>query len=347
MPDFPSVSRNARPPQPHAHDRGQVHVCQRGDTLWDIARAHGVSLQELQAANPQIEGGRIFSGTHVRIPARRNAGGSAEASGEAPGPARRAPPAEVQQDRRRGAVAADDAGRRRVQGLEMPAAAAATNAATNAGRTGRLDEAAVSRRADGSFDVTATRQMTEAQKFDFYKQLIADSGGKFHTAPNARNIVGLRQETNPRSNGGRGVEDDRFVMLWQDKNGRKHVKEFTGTTEGSEANRRSFSSDVDGDGRRDLGRIPLGHYEYQVGSSARLGQVLRPTSAFRVERDFNNDGRYEGRREQNADVSSAFLFHKGSSAGCQTMGEREWDRFWGALHSSGRPAKIGYTLVAV
>jgi len=339
MPHVDHVPRTSRS-QPHTNDHGAVHVCKRGDTLWDIARDHGVSLADLQKANPQLAGRGIFAGTQVHIPAKA----APATPRETPAPARRAASAEQQRETRRGAADADDQVRRRVLGADGRATSdvgAARAACAEAPST------SIPRRADGSVDVSATKSMTEAQKFDFYKALIAQSGGKFHSAPNARNLVGLRDETSPKSNGGRGANDDKFVMLWQDKSGRKHVKEFTGTTEGNEANRRAFSSDVNRDGRNDLGRIPLGHYEYQVGSSARLGDVLRPTKAFQVERDFNNDGRYKGRREKHADTSSAFLFHKGSSAGCQTMDDANWNRFWNALHSSGRPSKIGYTLVAV
>jgi LysM repeat protein len=335
---MPQVDRLSRPSTPRPDsptDGGRVHVCRRGDTLWDIARDNGVSLAALQKANPQLAGRGIFAGTEVRIPPRGEAAREAPRSTTAE-PAPRAPAsAATQQGRRQTAAAAEEAARRRV-GTEPAAPADVTR--TGAG--------AAARPAPGKVDVAATRGMTDAQKFDFYKQVIQDNGGKFHTAPNARNIVGVRRETNALENGGRGREDDTFVMLWQDKSGRKHVREFTGTTEGSDRVRRTFSSDVNGDGSRDLGRIPLGHYEYRTGTSERLGRVLRPTKAFQVERDFNHDGRYTGAKEKNADVSAAFLFHAGSSAGCQTMDGATFERFWRSLNSSGAPSKIGYTLVA-
>ena len=339
MPTVDNVSRASRS-QPHANDTGNVHVCKRGDTLWDIAREHGVSLSALQKANPQLAGRGIFSGTHVHIPTS----GATSTPHEAPAPARRAASAEQQHGSRRTAAANDAEVRRRVNAHEAQTASGAhaaqtarTSATTQTGRAGP----------SGKVDVSSTAQMTEAQKFDFYKGVIQNSGGKFHTQPNARNIVGLRNETNPLANGGNGRSDDKFVMLWQDKNGRKHVKEFTGTTEGSDRVRRGFSDDVNHDGSRDLGRVPLGHYEYMLGHSDRLGRVLRPTKSFQVERDFNHDGKFEGRKELHADTSNAFLFHAGTSAGCQTMDEATFNSFWRSLNSSGSPSKIGYTLVAV
>lgn len=195
-------------------------------------------------------------------------------------------------------------------------------------------------------EVKATKGMSESEKFDYYKQLIQQSGGQFHGAPDARNIVGLRNETNANSNGGQGAVDDKFVMLWQDKSGKKHVREYTGTTEGSDASRRTYSSDVNGDGRNDLGRLGPGHYEYKLDYSSTLGNVLRTTTAVQVQRDLNQDGKYTG-GEKKQDHSQAFLFHQGTSAGCQTMDAANWSRFWSDINSSGRPSKIGYTLLNV
>jgi len=50
------------------------HVVRRGDTLWGIARQHGVSLKELEAANPELaRNDFIFPGDRVAIPGRGDA----------------------------------------------------------------------------------------------------------------------------------------------------------------------------------------------------------------------------------------------------------------------------------
>lgn len=52
-------------PQP----AGNEHVVRRGDTLWGIARQHGVPLGELEAANPQLaKNDFIFPGDRLALP---------------------------------------------------------------------------------------------------------------------------------------------------------------------------------------------------------------------------------------------------------------------------------------
>lgn len=63
----------APPPQPGTSPQapvggGSVHTVVRGDTMWDIAQANGMSLAELVALNPHIENPRlIYPGDKINL----------------------------------------------------------------------------------------------------------------------------------------------------------------------------------------------------------------------------------------------------------------------------------------
>lgn len=212
-------------------------------------------------------------------------------------------------------------------------------------RTPRRGRSGSVRRADLS-----TAGMSESQKYDFYKDLIQDNGGTFQSKANKRNILSLRTETDADANGGKGRYDDTTVMLWTDRNGRKRVREYTSNTEPSARYRGRLGADVDGDGRKDQGRLPAGYYEYRTERHGKFGNVLRPTSATMAERDTNQDGLFNDGASSSA--GRTMLFHKGGntitgSAGCQTMKPAEYNRFWRDLTAVGNPGTVGYTLINV
>jgi hypothetical protein len=193
--------------------------------------------------------------------------------------------------------------------------------------------------------------MTEAQKYDHLKALAEQNGGRFDTATNQRNIISLRNQTNTKANGGKGVYDDKTYVAWTDSSGRKRVSEYNSNTEPSSQYTGRQGVDANGDGRRDLGRLPQGFYEYRVERGhSQFGNVLRPTRATNAERDTNHDGLFNDNRF--ASAGQTMLFHKGGnnntgSAGCQTMRPADFDRFWRDVTGGGNTSRIGYTLINV
>jgi LysM repeat protein len=65
----------------------ETYAVKSGDTLSKIAKAHGVTLKTLEAANPKVDPSHIKVGDKLKLPAK------AEAAAPAPAPAPVAPPA--------------------------------------------------------------------------------------------------------------------------------------------------------------------------------------------------------------------------------------------------------------
>jgi N-acetylmuramoyl-L-alanine amidase len=55
-------------------DSGPVHIVQPGDTLWDIALAHGISWQELASLNKIKDPTTLQVGTRLRLPTTTQSG---------------------------------------------------------------------------------------------------------------------------------------------------------------------------------------------------------------------------------------------------------------------------------
>ena len=200
------------------------------------------------------------------------------------------------------------------------------------------------------------RRMSETEQYDYCHQIISSNGGYLKK----RNLISFRKETSTRANNWDGVYDDITMMIWQDSNGIKHVREYQSNTEPSSqyedstdprADRRNKGMGVDAnnDGRRDLGRLPEGYYEYQIDYDPHLGNVLRPLKSVMAERDTNHNSFFEP-EEPRASAGKTMLFHQGGrtnpySMGCQTMNPAEYQRFWRDLNSDGNPGVISYTIV--
>lgn len=267
-------------------------------------------------------------------------------------------------DARRAAVAAGAAVGARIgaalgtagQALGASAGAAAALAEGQAGGAvgGAAAGAGTASNTGGVGDVrAATANMTEAQKYDYYRNVIQQNGGQFNDAPGARNLLAVRNPTDTNANGGRGVYDDQFAMVWRDRQGNPHVREYRGNTEPSGQYEGREGEDANRDGSRDLGRLRPGFYEFENNGQFLGRQSLRMRGDAIVDRDTNHDGQFNDGATTRG--GNSMLIHRGGedgnprgtwSAGCQTMPSSEYDRFMRDLTDGGRsPARLGYTLV--
>jgi spore coat assembly protein SafA len=323
---FDAIARNgnatpapAPAPAPSAPPAAgtREHRVRVGDTLSGIAQQYGTTVAALQRANPGITNPNlIYPGQRIVIPGS----GSPNGSRPAPTPAPSTPP---------------------TSGSPVPP----------------------------TRGLPRTEGMTTAQKFALYANYIERHGSaqaKADLAAGRTVILGLRVETNTRANGGQGVYDDRIVTLRKLPNGQFQVTELRANTEpGSQyedgwsgRTRRPMGVDSNRDGRLDLGRLVDGTHEYMranVGPNFGPTQpdgnnILMPTTSRPVVRDTNHDGVFDERdRNRNSFEGQTMYFHRGGttntySAGCQTMPQSEFNRFWDSL---GNQQRFQYVLVTV
>jgi hypothetical protein len=213
-----------------------------------------------------------------------------------------------------------------------------------------------------------TKNMTEAQKFDHYKQIAELGGGQVNSEPEARSIVGIRNPTSidaglidKKTLNSKGVYDDTLAVLWTEKDGTKRVQEFRNqaTVDPARKFTETSSQDVNNDKYKDGGRLLPGFYKYEKstrdvgeGEKKRTEPALRPVNDVPVERDLDGDGLFN---DNYSDTKSGktILIHTGytsetGSAGCQTILKSEWDRFIGSFpEDMANKNDIGYTLVQV
>lgn len=222
-----------------------------------------------------------------------------------------------------------------------------------------------------------TEGLSTAQKFDVYASIVeirGDQAARDALDGGDRVILGLRNENSSLANRGRGLYDDRIVVLSKDADGTTHVQEFdrssTEPTAQYDANqkktdgiafRRGEGQDVTGDGIPELGRLGEGtvamlQTTHKNPSSAGTSFSLRPTQAAvaagtdRIERDSNHDGTFDA-DDVRTDLNDTFKIHSGSrtntdSAGCTTIHPDDYSDFVSAVRGDGTQDRWQYVLTA-
>ncbi|WP_337827077.1 LysM peptidoglycan-binding domain-containing protein [Pseudonocardia sp. TMWB2A] len=189
-----------------------------------------------------------------------------------------------------------------------------------------------------------------------YVERYGDARAKADLAAGKKVVVALRTDTNTKSNNGNGTYDDLIAVVQKSGNGYR-METFKANTEpsaqygynGPKAAKGS-STDMNGDGKTDLGRIAAGNYRYTLQSGTFAGdRYFRTTSGTTVERDTNQDGWFNGadRNGQQRNNGSSFLIHQGGSsntwsAGCQTMAGNDYRNFVNSVAGQG---SFSYVLV--
>jgi GH24 family phage-related lysozyme (muramidase)/LysM repeat protein len=206
-----------------------------------------------------------------------------------------------------------------------------------------------------------TSPMAAATSPDALAATIATQGdaqAKADLAAGRKVVVALRTDTNTSANGGKGVYDDKIAVVWKNDDGRYQARVFEGNTEpsgqyawdGPKATRGSHT-DMNGDGKMDLGRLQAGTIRYQQQDGTYLGNsFFRATTTQVAERDTNQDGQFTAADPDRIDrsgVGRSMLIHQGGStnswsAGCQTIPKAAFNDFVAAL---GGQQAFSYVLV--
>jgi LysM domain-containing protein len=355
-----------------------AYSVQRGDTLGEIAKQNGVSLETLLAVNPQIANpDRIEIGQQINLPSstvNATKPQSAPADNSAPVQSTGTPYAATEAKSfmdiganllQRSLQGAMDAGKGLYNSFadEPVKIAPGTPPATTEVKpeVPQNPSGPNPARAQELAKVDPDTLTTEAEKYDHYKQLIEAGGGTFNAEPGARNIVSVR--TQDKVDAGRndkmGTYNDDIAVLWTDADGTKHVKKFEGNVDPNRYWSDKDSQDVNNDGQKDAGRLLPGFYKYEVSNRTVNGKTedaLRPVegSEVMVERDMNHDGLYNdaGTEGSTSSAGRSILFPNGKgdydtgSAGCQTIKKGDWETFWTAVTDGATNQQdIGYTLV--
>jgi N-acetylmuramoyl-L-alanine amidase len=58
----------ARAVEPRKSSTPKTYTLKSGDTLSKIAKAQGITLQQLQAANPGVDSRKLKPGVEIRVP---------------------------------------------------------------------------------------------------------------------------------------------------------------------------------------------------------------------------------------------------------------------------------------
>jgi hypothetical protein len=209
-----------------------------------------------------------------------------------------------------------------------------------------------------------------------------EKGVLFQTTPRWCNVLAIRKFTPVTIENAKGVFDDVIMVAWSDgyKGSRLMMRSFGANTDPSyqymEGRDKSIRKDDDsigahgdGDGKLDLGMLPVGAYEYGTTRSKAgiksLGDVFKPLRdetnkplGNRVQRDINRDGYFTDADEKLVTDQEAmyerytmYIHWAGEnntwSAGCQSMRKEDFLAF-AAIIANGRKKgqkKFTYLLV--
>lgn len=191
---------------------------------------------------------------------------------------------------------------------------------------------------------------TEAERLATVIETKGDAAARADLAAGRKVLVAVRSDSTTGANGGNGTYDDRMALVWRDDAGRVHAQAWNGNTEpAGKYAARGYGNDVNGDGRKELGRLVEGSYRYTLQSGEFAGnRFFRADATQAALRDSNHDGRFTSAdMVDRTGAGRSLLIHQGGnsstgSAGCQTLRPADFNQLLATL---GGQTRFSYVLV--
>lgn len=200
---------------------------------------------------------------------------------------------------------------------------------------------------------TATGRAADARTAADFARIVETSGNaqaRADLAAGRKVLVAVRTDSSTGARGGQGEYNDRFALVSRQADGSYRAQTFVGNTEpAGKYAARGYGVDVNGDGRKELGRLVEGSYRYELQSGQFAGnRFFRATATQPALRDSNHDGRFTGAdMVDRTGAGRSLLIHQGGrtttgSAGCQTLNPSDFDAL---LTGLGNQRSFSYVLV--
>ena len=207
--------------------------------------------------------------------------------------------------------------------------------------------------AQGAAPVAAPGRAADARSAAEFAAIITENGSaqaRADLAAGRKVMVAVRQDTSTAANGGNGTYDDRMALVWRRPDGTYAAQTFTGNTDpAGRYAARGYGQDINGDGRKELGRLVEGDYRYELQSGNFAGnRFFRATETQVARRDSNHDGNFTAADGlDRTGAGRSMLIHQGGngstgSAGCQTLRPGDYNALLAGL---GRQTSFSYVLV--
>lgn len=198
----------------------------------------------------------------------------------------------------------------------------------------------------GQLPSLASKDMTPQERYDHYASMVEQAGGKLDSKkPTVLGLRGLGPDGSRHDSGRNlGSNDETFVVLSRDKQGRPQVSELRGSTHAA-----SRTGTRESQAKGGVAQLRPGNYDVNRRHDYKGHEAWAVNGGGNVPayRDRNRDGQISQAEKElavrNKTQANGILFHldRGTSIGCQTLKVPQLQKFRDAVGGGG----FNYTLI--